>query len=123
MARRKLFLPLLLFIFACEGPAGPMGPPGAEGEAGPGSRIVFSGLVPANGLVEVPLPPAAGTLADPPLLSGYIAPTVNDPFYLVSDSYTEETTPWMALHTQNGILHAVMVQAPVGWLYRIVVVY
>ena len=123
MGRTTWFAPLLLFALAsCEGPAGPMGPAGEDGEAGPGTRIVFSGQVPDGGLVEVALPSEAGTMADPPVVAGYIAPTPADPFYVVSDAYTEDTA-WMALHTLDGVLHAVLVQAPVGWHYRIVVIY
>ena len=71
---RILFLSLVLELAsACEGPTGPEGPPGKPGEPGVVSRLVFEGELDAVGSVSITLPPEAGTITNPPIVTCYVA--------------------------------------------------
>ena len=64
-----LMLPMAIALAACDGPEGP------AGESGPGTRLVFSGIFPADSLAAHVLPPEAGTVADPPVATCWVSPT------------------------------------------------
>jgi len=71
MTSRAVFLSLaLVFALGCEGPTGPEGPPGDDAMV---DRLVFEGDLDATGSASVDLPPEAGTIKNPPLVSCYVS--------------------------------------------------
>jgi hypothetical protein len=75
MPKTLLLLLAVAALGACKGPEGPMGPrgpAGSVGPAGPGTRLEFTGAIPAGGAITIPLPLSAGTLRKPPLLACYL---------------------------------------------------
>ena len=64
---------LLCVFAACQGPIGP---------AGPGTKLVFTGQLDGNGQALVVLPPEAGSLESPPVVSVYTSKDLTGPFYL-----------------------------------------
>lgn len=119
---------LVMLLAACEGatgPAGPMGPsgqPGSQGPAGPGTRQVFSGTIGSQGSVAVNLPAGAGTATNPPVMGCYVSNDGNT-WLVITDGFLDEGSPLCALAQGPGHLVAALVNIPVGWFYRIVIVY
>jgi hypothetical protein len=111
-----LLLPL--GIAACEGPVGPQGPRGAPGEA---TRISYIGVLDEFGWAEVLLPPEAGTIDDPPLLSCYVA---DDDWYWYVINTDLENRIYCLLEEDRGRLYAVLdAEHLAGWWYSFVIVY
>lgn len=103
-----------------QGPQGPVGPQGPQGESGNGARIVFSGIVDANGEAARQLPPEAGSTASLPVLSCYLSDDGQTWLTVAVD--TNSGTACAIGAAGNG-LAAVMIGAPPGWRYQFVVVY
>lgn len=118
---------LAVGVGACEGP---MGPPGAPG---PGTRLVLDGTTDDVGEAEVALPAEAGTMDSPPAVTCYLSGTGQA--WLVigfdTDSDTDVgagtdvsyVTACILDQDTAGNLLVAIVGAPVGWLFRVVVIY
>ncbi len=114
----------LLTSMACKGdvgPMGPAGPAGPQGPAGPGTRVVFTGVTSSSGGGSALLPPAAGTLANPPGLSCYIGQQGGTALLLVGVETGAGVVCGLVQSTSG--LNAVLNGAPAAWRYMFVVVY
>ena len=118
---------LVVGIGACEGPMGPAGAPG------PGTRLVLNGTTDDVGEAEVALPAEAGTMDSPPAVTCYLSGTgiawIVVGFDTDSDTDVESGTDVSYItacildQDTAGNLLVAIVGAPVGWLFRVVVVY
>ena len=107
-----LIIPLL--FFACEGPVGPDGVPGADGtngvdgqtgeqgiqgEPGPGTRIVYSGMIASNDMIIV-VPEM--NIVDPPSIDVLLCPSgfgcFPTPIFFTVDDVRFET--WFTTNDQ-----------------------
>lgn len=114
--KRLVIIALLVCLGGCEGPTGPEGPMGPQGVPGPGTRFVATTVVDATGGATIDLPTAAGTIGNPPLVTCYIADSLNGPWLIVSTDTYEGSACGLAWSSTH--LVAVIVGAPVGWYFR-----
>ena len=136
MALRYALLAAVALLMACEGPEGPAGPTGPsgtsgasgasgsqgpQGPAGPGTRLVYDGVTFAGGGTLQPLPTAAGSINDPPVVTCYVTEDNLYWFILAQDG---TNGGWSCGIEADGAGIAVLILGiPAGWAYRIVVIY
>lgn len=125
---------LALFTLSCEGatgptgpagptgPQGPAGPPGAEGPPGPGTQVAFVGQLDSSGSAVVQLPPEAGTISDPPVVTCYLSDNPNGPFLIIATG-SDGSVICGLTETSSGALAVSIVDGPAFWYYIISVVY
>ena len=72
--KKILFISMIaVLLIGCEGEQGPMGPAGTQGQAGPGSRIVYTGtLTSAAGGNGQVVPISGLNINDMPSITAYI---------------------------------------------------
>ena len=132
-----IFLAAAVFSSSCKGPVGPPGPTGAtgaqglqgvqglQGPQGEGRKVVLATTVGIDGGAVVSLPSGAGTNANkPPSVSSYIG-TGDGVWITVADGDYDTRSPYTGVVcvTQTSEWHAVMVNAPSGWVAVFVVLY
>lgn len=103
------------------------GPQRSPGEAGPGTRLVFSGSLDSQGTVVVDLPAAAGTITDPPVIACYVSEDGGNEWYILAidpvvvDNELFQQPCEFAAGTSNNIRVGIFGVALA--LYRVAVVY
>ncbi|MGE0161078.1 MAG: hypothetical protein AB7T31_16905 [Gemmatimonadales bacterium] len=118
---------LSMGIAACEGPMGPAGVPG------PGTRLVLNGTTDDFGEAAVDLPAEAGTIDSPPAVTCYLSGTGQAWIVLGFDTDSDTDveagtdnnflTACLLDQGTGGNLIVAVVGAPVGWFFRVVVIY
>ena len=121
--KRILFITMIAaLLIGCEGKQGPMGPAGSQGEAGPGTRIVYTGMLTSaaagNGQV-VPIPDLR--INDMPSITAYICDSEGTclEMNMIADDGTQFLFFEIAL-IKNGSI--TLFSVFVGSTYRIVVI-
>lgn len=109
MKRHPITTLLLVVLCACadDGPVAPEP-----------TRMVYTGTVNSTGEAVQHLPAAAGTFGNPPTLTCYLSSGTSSAWLIVNGRSTFATCHIVEL---GGVLSAVMIDAPPGFLYAFVV--
>ena len=120
-----LIIPLL--FFACEGPVGPdgvdgqTGEQGIQGEPGPGTRIVYSGMITSNDMIIV-VPEMS--IVDPPSIDVLLGPSgfgcFPTPIFFTIDDVSFET--WFTTNDQFVEIFNALAFAGENATYAIIVI-
>jgi hypothetical protein len=122
--RRSLLIALSLAITACAGKDGPAGLTGPQGIPGPGTHLMLTAPIGASGGASVALPPAAGTLSNPPALTCYVTSPGSTALLLVASTESSYYPYCGLVQSSSGSgLAAVMSGATQGSTALFVIVY
>ena len=118
-----------LALLACEGPTGPAGTPGAAGAQGPQgpqgpqgqpgtiSRFVASAILQADGQASASFGAAAGSFADLPALTCYMANDDGTEYWVIGAGFG---APICGVRESGGTLQAFIFNVPTSFAGRAV---
>ena len=130
--RRLTLAACLLAVVACTGDAGPTGPQGSTGAQGPqgligpqgppgSAMVMLTGTLDGAGAGMVHLPTVAGTIANPPLVTCYLAQFASSQVWLVMA--TDDLLGSCGMGAHGSHVDVGFVNGPAFWALRVIAVY